>query len=259
MDRLDLKRWAKNEPKKLLYTILKKVKRKLHYGRFRSWEIMVELLADELGITKTKHQELAKEVNKYVKGFIAATKKKPWDYLGEVYQEEGLTGPGQNMTPRAIIELMTKAVHPEPWVYEAEMYCFLSLADYVMRYESFFHMPPHHLKPVEVPVKTQLDPCVGSGRFLLVASNMMPKAPLQLYGIEISLPLYRACLVNMAIMSKHPYWIICADTLRFPKEGIPVAAWRTLANKWNPPDPSSYYYKPVPPFKRYLQHRQRKQ
>jgi len=225
-----------------LYAILQKIKRKVHYGRFRSWEILVELLADELGITKTKYVELAKEVKPQVQGFIQACRKKPWDYLGEVYTDEGLVGPGQNMTPRAVVETMTKMVHPDPWVYEAEVFCFASLLAYVIEHEAFYHMPPHHLKPVEVPVKTQLDPCVGTGRFLLEASRLYPKAPLRLYGIEISLPLYRACLVNMAIMSNHPYYIICADTLRLDNSKLPYL----VANRWNPPDMSKFYWKPPP-------------
>ncbi len=242
VDRIQLRQYEKSPPKKLLYAILQKIKRKLHYGRFRSWEILVELLAAELGITKTKHIELAKEVKPQIHGFIQACRKNPWDYLGEVYTEEGLVGQGQNMTPKAIVQFMIKAVHPDPWVYEAEVFCFASLLAYIIEHEVFYHMPPHHLKPVEIPVKTQLDPCVGTGRFLLEASRMYPKAPLRLYGIEISLPLYRACLVNMAIMSNHPYYIICADTLRLDNNS---QIWR-LANRWNPPDMSKFYWKPPP-------------
>ena len=243
VDKIQLRQYEKSPPKKLLYAILQKINRKLHYGRFRSWEILVELLADELAITKTKQVELAKEIKPQLQGFIQACRKKPWDYLGEVYSEEGLVGPGQNMTPRHVVEMMTKMVHPSPWVYEAEVFVFASLLAYVIEHERFWHMPPHHLKPVEVPVKTQLDPCTGTGRFLLVASQMLPKAPLRLYGIEISLPLYRACLVNMAIMSNHPYYIICADTLRLDDSKLPYL----VANRWNPPDMSKYYWKPPPP------------
>lgn len=243
LDKIQLRQYEKSPPKKLLYAILQKIKRKLHYGRFRSWEILVELLADALGITKTKHVELAKEVKPQVRGFIHAARKKPWDYLGEVYTEEGLVGPGQNMTPKAIVDFMTRAVHPDPWVYEAEVFCFASLLRYIIEHEAFYRMPPHHLKPVEVPVKTQLDPCVGTGRFLLEASRLYPKAPLRLYGIEINLALYRACLVNMAIMSNHPYYIICADTLRLGP--VSNLIWR-LANRWNPPDLSKFYWKPPP-------------
>lgn len=157
LDRVQLRQYEKSPPKKLLYAILQKIKRKVHYGRFKSWEILVELLADELGITKTKQVELAKEVKPQLQGFIQACRKKPWDYLGEVYEDEGLVGPGQNMTPRFLVEMMTKMVHPEPWVYEAEVFCFLSLIQYVAKHEIFWHMPPHHLKPVKTPVKTQLD------------------------------------------------------------------------------------------------------
>lgn len=79
------------------------------------------------------------------------------------------------------------------------------------------------------------EPCVGTGRFLLGATNLYPAAPLILYGIEIDVSLYRACLVNMKLFSNHFYHILCGDTLRMPEP-----PWG-LANTWQPPDLSSYY------------------
>jgi len=61
-------------------------------------------------------------------------------------------------------------------------------------------------------------------------------------------------LVNMAMFSNHPYSIICADTLRLDvdKSGPASRLW-DLGNRWDPPDVSEYYWKPTPPFKRYIQ------
>ena len=79
---------------------------------------------------------------------------------------------------------------------------------------------------------------------------MKPKANLVLFGVEINVALYRACLVNMAMFSNHPYSIICANALmldaRYSMVGGKV--WE-LGNQWNPPDMSPYYFKIPPPFK----------
>jgi len=130
----------------------------------------------------------------------------------------------------------------------AELYCFESYREYVARYYLAHHGLPTHLRPMNLPMKTQMDPCVGTGRFLIVASQMMPKAPLVLFGVEINLALYRACLVNMATFSNHPYSIICADTLRLDEKKVssPASSLWDLGNQWNPPDVSAYYWKPPP-------------
>jgi hypothetical protein len=76
---------------------------------------------------------------------------------------------------------------------------------------------------------------------------MFPKAPLILFGVEINLSLYRACLVNMALLSKHPYSIICADSLRLdPKLSGPASKLWDMGNQWEPPDISTFYIKPAP-------------
>jgi len=88
---------------------------------------------------------------------------------------------------------------------------------------------------------------VGTGRFLIETSLMFPKAPLVLFGIEINLSLYRACLVNLALLSKHPYTIICADALRLdPNRTGPTSPIWDLGNRWVPPDVSAFYWKPPP-------------
>jgi hypothetical protein len=79
---------------------------------------------------------------------------------------------------------------------------------------------------------------------------MYPKLPLLLYGIEIDPSLYRACLVNMAMFSNHPYTIICADTLMIDSCycGMNSEIW-DLGNRWEPADISPFYWKPTKPYK----------
>jgi hypothetical protein len=67
---------------------------------------------------------------------------------------------------------------------------------------------------------------------------MYPEKPLILYGIELDVTLYRACLVNLALFSTHPYSIICADALMLNDT---MQAWNQ-GNLWNPPDMSQYYW-----------------
>ena len=88
---------------------------------------------------------------------------------------------------------------------------------------------------------------MGTGRFLLVANEMKPKANLVLFGVEINVALYRACLVNMAMFSVHPFSIIRADTLMIDRKwsGPSSKIW-DLGNQWNPPDMSEFYFKPSP-------------
>jgi len=77
---------------------------------------------------------------------------------------------------------------------------------------------------------------------------MMPKANLVLFGIEINPALYRACLVNMALFSNHPFSIICADSLMLDgnKTGPSSKLW-DYGNQWLMPDLSPFYWKAPPP------------
>jgi len=269
MHRVNVNKYSQSDPKDVLLTIIEEIKMKTgHYGS-RSWEIMVEYLAKWLVLNQKtglasmpplqgfKGLNLRKDtLYEYLEGldyfqhYYTAAMAKPWDHIGEVYTELNLVGPGQNMTPRAIVELMTNIVYMLPGKHldgEAEWFCYNSYRSYVLWYWLTYHTRPTHLKQMDPPFKTQLDPCVGSGRFLIVASQMMPKANLVLFGIEIDPSLYRACLVNMAMFSNHPYSIICADTLMIDPKwcGTTSKIW-DLGNQWNPPDMSIFYWKPPP-------------
>jgi hypothetical protein len=80
-----------------------------------------------------------------------------------------------------------------------------------------------------------LDPCTGTGRFLLDLAWRHRDKKLSLFGVELDLDLYRACLVNMQLYALGmPYLILRADALVVDLEpGSPN--WR-FANRWSPPD-----------------------
>ena len=236
MDKVNLQRYAKRPPQKMLHQLLTKIQRKYHYGAYRNWELLVELLAkwlvlnEDISLSKMgeslpgcpmksfdglslKEDNTFAELSPLLKRYVIAAKNNPWDHIGELYTELGLVGPGQNMTPKGVVDMMIKMTYPDK----------------------------------VTKISTQLDPCVGTGRFLFEASILMPDAPLILFGIEINVSLYRACLVNMAMFSKHPYSIICADTLRLdPKITGPSSKLWDLGNRWDPADVSAYYWKPPP-------------
>ena len=90
----------------------------------------------------------------------------------------------------------------------------------------------------------RLEPCTGTGRFLFESSILNPDLPLVLFGIEVNFTIYRAGLVNMALFSKHPYTIVCADALMLD---APVSSpvW-SLGNRWIQPDITEFYFKPPP-------------
>lgn len=93
-----------------------------HNYAMRSWEILVEVLADHLHLTRTTHLEVKRRVedrrlfNIYVK---AARKNDPWDHLGMLFEEHELSGEATFLTPRTIVEFMTKiTLGEEPYKIE---------------------------------------------------------------------------------------------------------------------------------------------
>jgi len=223
--------------------------------------------------------ELKQHIQKtgLIEQYIKEAKEEPWDHLGEIFVEEELAGRhnrlGQCLTPRAIVEFMVKTVmypndkvkpysfaKPDFWTlawFTAEALKFndklaeisINLQAERARWHTVIGMRPLLVKYDPEPI-TDLDPAVGTGRFLIVASQMYPEAPLLLYGIDIDISLYRACLVNMALFSNHPYSIVCADTLMLdPKYSMIGGEIWEHGNQWNPPDMTPFYIKIKPPFK----------
>ncbi len=224
LKQIKLRHYKEGSPERILADVFEELTR-TRYGK-QGWDLIVELLADKLrpmemeayGISllpETKHKELADEFSEPLEHYIVASRENPWDYLGEVFINNSLNNKrlGQNLTPKPLVDMMVKMTLGE--------------------------------KGEIKEVKTMLDPAVGTGRFLMEASLLYPKAPLLLYGIEIDLSLYRACVVNLSMFSKHPFTIICADTLMLdPKvSGCNSILW-LLGNRWNPPDMTQFYTKP---------------
>lgn len=257
-----ISKYKGDDPSKVVRGLFEEVKMNTHYLNGKCWDILVELLALhvvehgdlknlKVGVLKPFHglteryRDLYRKIEKhtgFIEHYYMAAKEQPWDYIGDLYQEIGLTGAGQNMTPKNVVDFMVKISYGEAWKFEAKELAYHSYMDYLMRYSMFYNCPPFHIEPVEYPLKTQLDPAVGTGRFLFEASLLYPDAPLVLFGIEINLSLYRACLVNMAMYSNHPVSIICGNTLRLnPDRTGPSSPLWDLGNRWKPPDVSPFY------------------
>jgi hypothetical protein len=59
--------------------------------------------------------------------------------------------------------------------------------------------------------------------------------------------MYRACLVNMALFSRHPYSIICANSLLIDeKYASPSSPLWDYGNLWEPADVTKFYVKSPP-------------
>jgi len=194
-----------------------------------------------------------------VEMFVEAARAKPDDYLGAIFMEEGFHGRniGQVLTPRSVVECINAMVMLEfeksPEMVWVDRQTLQWAADYLEAYGYFPFWLRKAIEEASETVeafskpKTVLDPCVGTGRFLIYASLRYPHAPLILFGVEIDQSLYRACLVNMALFSRHPYSIVCADSLRIDeKYAGPSSPLWDYGNLWNPPDLSKFYVKPPP-------------
>jgi len=176
MKRVKVQQYKENPPLKTLYEIYHEIETTLHYGRYRTWEILVELLANwivekedySLGCQACKafaglelhHKDLynnLKDLDLF-NAYVTAARNDPWDHMGEIFLEQELAGPGQNLTPRAVVELMTKMVYATQKLDgEAEFFCYDSYLQHKLWYTLTYHAPPIHLKPMDLPVHTQLD------------------------------------------------------------------------------------------------------
>jgi hypothetical protein len=190
--------------------------------------------------------------------YVVSARANPWDHLGEVFMDERLYGrrQGQVLTPRSIVQLMISMVMADYYVKKERAWVDAETIRWIAEYTRNYGPPLWAAKALERAENniadlnrpyTVLDPAVGTGRFLIEASLMNPKDPLVLFGIEIDLWLYRACLVNMALFSRHPYSIICADTLRIDEKHTNTTSpiW-DYGNLWSPPDMSVFYWKEPP-------------
>jgi len=99
-------------------------------------------------------------------------------------------------------------------------------------------VPSHFLRTVIGTAHSPLEHRRGLRRdssFLLDLAWRHRDRKLALFGVELDLDLYRACLVNMRLYAwEMPYLILRADALVVHLEpGSPN--WR-FANRWSPPD-----------------------
>ena len=269
MHQVNVKKYAKSPPKKQLMHIMHEIELKKHYSGYRTWDLMVELLArwivlndkDSLkmgsqgfclnfhGLPLKSDKELYEHIDKMglFEHYVVAAKKNPWDHLGEVYCDYNLYRGNQGvvLTPKQIVDFMARMTLGDPGKmaekFQMEMWVAALTKEYLASCYQQGRVPFHiHKIPMPMP-KTALDPCVGSGRFLIGITTMYPKDPLVLYGIEIRQSLYRSCLVNMALFSNHPYTIICGDTLRLPQTCNCAHPIWDLGNRWKTPSLQKFY------------------
>ncbi len=270
MRQVEMEKYPKSPPKAILNNILREIKVKEHQFASRSWQLLVELLAQWMlrnadltkasmccrpfqGLDLKQHKELYEHIDSLdlFRHYYVAAKHQPWDYLGDLYSELEIPAKysgGIVLTPKGLVDMMVKMTYGDiETKHEAQTVCHLSANDYKMRYLLHHNAPAFHVRPTKFPMSTQLDPCVGTGRFLLEASIMFPKAHLVLMGIDVNISMYRACIVNMVHMSNHCFSIICANTLRLdPDRTGPSSKMWDLGNRWSPADITEFYWKPKP-------------
>jgi len=269
MRQVDMKNYPKSPPKAILKNILREINVKEHHFALRSWELLVELLAQWMlrnadltkasmcckpfhGLDLKQHKKLYEHIDSLdlFRHYYVAAKHQPWDYLGDAYNDLEIPAgtSGIVLSPKSIVDMMVQMAYGDiETKHEAQTICHTIAEDYKLRYLIFNHVPAFHVRPTKFPMSTQLDPCVGTGRFLLEASIMFPKAHLVLMGIDVNLSMYRACIVNMVHMSNHCFSIICADTLRLdPDRTGPSSKMWDLGNRWSPADITEFYWKPKP-------------
>jgi hypothetical protein len=213
-----------------LLKILDQIHRHGHFGNHKSWEILVELVADYEGMIVTDYDDFScdSDIEDLLRRHSIAAKKDPWDYLGEIFEEINLSSQrsGQFFTPRNVCTFMAK----------------MTLPDKITK------------------IQTILEPALGTGRMLLAVNEVFPDAPLIFFGVEIDLWLYRAAMVNMKMFSKHPYGIICANSLMMGEMGPASPCWDLSSywtgtkyqHKWEPEDMSPFYFKAKPEAQRSL-------
>jgi hypothetical protein len=141
------------------------------------------------------------------KALLGAWYEEPHDYLGQLFGEKdcAIDEMGQLMTPPWIVSYINDAV-----LEEAE-------------------------EEDEARRKLVLDPCTGTGRFLVDLALRHRDKGLALFGVELDLDLYRACLVNLRLFALGmPYFVLRGDALIVDLK--PSSPNWGFANRWEPPD-----------------------
>lgn len=254
-----------SDPKPVLQEIFKIVQQKNRAYSSRNFDLLVELLAQWIvrnadltkasmcckpfhGLDLKKNRELYDFIDKkdLFKHYYVAAKHRPKDYLGEIFQEEGMERRGINLTPTHLVQMMIQMTYGDiEKKHDAQTFCWNSQKIYRINHIVRVGVPAFHIRPMEFPMETQLDPCVGTGRFLLEASIMFPRANLVLFGIDINVTMYRTCLVNMVHMSNHCFSLLCGNTFLLGTTSPSSKVW-DMGNRWELPDLTPFHWKPKP-------------
>lgn len=164
----------------------------IYYKKFHSyntaWDNMIDFIAVDkmpllLSQLNHKFEWVDEEFGKKTRAVydLIDVKSDRYDYLGDLYIEmQGHSDKkrkGQFLTPDSIVEMMVRMT-----------------VDKIDRE-----------KPINV-----LDPCVGTGRFLVKANEMLPEA--NLFGVDIDIRALRIAMVNCATHNIRAYFL-CADSL----------------------------------------------
>jgi len=119
-----------------------------------------------------------------VKAYMEACGERPYDYLGDLFTAKECANEslGQLITPEPIVRFINDST--------------------IGQTEG------------DGEWKLVVDPCVGTGRFLLHAAVRYRDRKLALYGVELDIDLYRASLVNMRFFAwGRPYYILPANSV----------------------------------------------
>lgn len=191
-----------------MFEIIKKMTRTSDRDCFNQ---VVRFLADCARVHPMPKEDhtVADRLIPMIKPLLDAWYEEPYDYLGQLFSEKdcSVEGMGQLITP--------------PWIVSY-------INDSVMELTEEEEQDGERWKLI-------LDPCTGTGRFLLDFVWRHRDKRLALFGVELDIDLYRAALVNMKLYGfGMPYFILRADALIVDlKPGSPN--WR-FANRWDPPD-----------------------
>lgn len=192
---------------RILLTMFETIKKTTRAADRACFNQLVRFLADCARVHPMPKEDhaVADRLVPMIKPLLDAWYDEPYDYLGQLFGEKdcAMDEMGQIITPPWIVSYINDAVMEG-----------LDEED-------------------EDRWKLVLDPCTGTGRFLLDLVWRHRDRKLTLFGVELDLDLYRACLVNMKLHGfGMPYAILRANALIVDLEPN-SSNWR-FANRWTP-------------------------
>lgn len=203
------------------------------------WNQLVRLLADCARVHPMLEEDhrvagrLMPLAQAFFTSFYGERKEKghlPWDPLGAVLTHVGAGDEhlGQHLTPRFIVQYINDSTVGT--LLKREHEGGSGDGEEVEEGKALYPSGQHSL--------TVIDPCCGTGRFLLdLVERYAHRVNLALFGVELDRDLYRACLVNMRLWGADfvcPYFLLRADALLCDlRMTSPNWLW---ANRWAPPN-----------------------